>query len=317
MITRRRRRRAKEYRPKYHLFFGGAVIGTLTLTLAVIGLIILAGLGGLFSIYASFAAELPDPTAIETEQEDFETTKLYDRSGQTVLYELFDPRLGDRAYVTIDEISPYCQDAVVVLEDKTFYSNYGFDVEGLGRAFVSNLQGGQIQGGSSITQQLIKNILIEEKERAQKSYTRKIKELILAVEITRRYEKDQILEWYFNTNHYGNLAYGIQAAAQVYFDKPAADLSLAECAMLAPIPQFPALNPLDDYEQAKKRQGITLNRMVEEGVITQEEAKAAFAKELDVKPIQERLTLWLRTLPFTPVMNCLKCLTPKLSIAAA
>ncbi|HHJ06686.1 MAG TPA: penicillin-binding protein, partial [Anaerolineae bacterium] len=185
MITRRRRRRAKEDRPKYHLFFGGIAIGTLTLTLAVIGLVILAGLGGLFSIYASFAAELPDPTAIETEQEDFETTKLYDRSGQTVLYELFDPRLGDRAYVNIDEISPYCQEAVVALEDKNFYTNYGFDVEGLGRAFVSNLQGGQIQGGSSITQQLIKNILIEEKERAQKSYTRKIKELILAVEITR------------------------------------------------------------------------------------------------------------------------------------
>ncbi len=291
MITRRRRRRAKENRPKYHLFFGGIAIGTLTLILAVIGLIALAGLGGLFSIYASFAAELPDPTAIETEQEDFETTKLYDRSGQTVLYELFDPRLGDRAYVTIDEISPYCRDAVVALEDKNFYTNYGFDVEGLGRAFVSNLQGGQIQGGSSITQQLIKNILIEEKERAQKSYTRKIKELILAVEITRRYEKDQILEWYFNTNHYGNLAYGIQAAAQVYFDKPAADLSLAECAMLSPIPQFPSLNPLDDYEQAKKRQGLTLNRMVEEGVVTPEEAKAAFEENLDIKPIQERFDI--------------------------
>ncbi|HEY85378.1 MAG TPA: penicillin-binding protein, partial [Chloroflexi bacterium] len=291
MITRRRRRRAKEDRPKYHLFFGGIAIGTLTLIVAVIGLIVLAGFGGLFSIYASFAAELPDPTAIETEQEDFETTKLYDRSGQTVLYELFDPRLGDRAYVPIDEISPYCLDAVVALEDKNFYTNYGFDVEGLGRAFVSNLQGGQIQGGSSITQQLIKNILIEEKERAQKSYTRKIKELILAVEITRQYEKDQILEWYFNTNHYGSLAYGIQAAAQVYFDKPAADLSLAECTMLAPIPQFPALNPLDDYEQAKKRQGLTLNRMVEEGVATPEEAKAAFEENLDIKPIQERFDI--------------------------
>lgn len=291
MITRRRRRRAKQYQPKYMAFIGSISAGIVLLVLATIGLIVAAGLGAAYSVYASFAAELPDPSAIETEQENFETTKLYDRTGQTVLYELFDPRLGDRAYVTIDQVPEVCRSAVVVMEDKNFYSNLGFDIEGLGRAFVSNIQGGQIQGGSSITQQLIKNIIIEEQERYQKSYTRKAKELILAVEITRRYEKDQILEWYFNTNEYGNLSFGIEAAAQVYFHKPVSALNLAECAMLTPIPQFPALNPLDDWEQAKKRQGIALKRLVEEGVITQEEAEIAYDVELDIKPIQERFDI--------------------------
>ncbi|RME50672.1 MAG: PBP1A family penicillin-binding protein [Caldilineae bacterium] len=265
--------------------------GVVVLALAIAGTVVAAGLGAVYSVYAHYAAQLPDPSAIETEQENFETTKLYDRTGQTVLYELFDPRLGDRVYVTIDQIPQACRDAVVVLEDKTFYTNYGFDPEGLARAFVSNLRGGQIQGGSSITQQLIKNIIIEEQERYRKSYERKIKEIILAVEITRLYPKDQILEWYFNTNHYGNLAYGIEAAAQVYFNKSVSDLSLAECAMLAPIPQFPALNPLDNFEEAKKRQGIALTRMVEEGVITEAEAEAAFAEDLDIKPIQERFDI--------------------------
>lgn len=291
MITRRRRKRAKQFRPKYALFVGWTFGGAAILTLAVIGTLVAGMFGVIYSVYASFAAELPDPSAIETEQENFETTKIYDRTGETVLYELFDPRLGDRSYVTIDQIPQACKDSVVALEDKNFYTNPGFDIEGLARAFVSNLQGGQIQGGSSITQQLIKNIIINEEERAQKSYTRKLKELILSTEITRRYEKDQILEWYFNTNYYGNLAYGIEAAAQVYFHKTISDLSLAECTMLTPIPQFPALNPLDNPTEAKQRQGIALNRLVEEGIISEEEATAAYDVTLDVKPIEQRFDI--------------------------
>ena len=95
-------------------------------------------------------------------------------------------------------------------------------LSGLGRAFVSNLRG-QVQGGSSITQQLIKNIIIDPEERYERSYTRKIKEVIMAMEITRRYTKEQILEWYLNYNFYGNFAYGIEAASRVYFDRPASE----------------------------------------------------------------------------------------------
>jgi len=291
MITRRRRRRLVEQKPKIFLYFlNSAIMLAAIFVTTVIGTI-LVGVGSVYAVYDSFAQQLPDPTAIETEQEDFETTKLYDRTGQVVLYEIFDPYRGDRSYVELNEIPEFCRESTIILEDKTFYQNAGFDPEGIGRAFVQNLQGEQIQGGSSITQQLIKNILIDEEERTQLSYTRKVKELILAVEITRRFDKDQILEWYFNTNSYFNLAYGIDAAAQVYFDKPVSALSEAECAMLAPIPQFPYLNPIDSPEKAKYRQRITLNRMVEEGAITEAEANQIYAEGILVKEVEERFDI--------------------------
>jgi len=288
MITRRRRRRTREQKPKILLYLASFIVGVVAIVAAFILGTFLTALGSAYAVYDSFAQELPDPTAIETEQEDFETTKIYDRSGQVLLYELFDPFRGDRNYVHLSEIPEFCREAVIVLEDKTFYENPGFDPEGIIRAFWQNLQGGQIQGGSSITQQLIKNILIDKDERTQLSYTRKLKEVILAVEITRRFDKDQILEWYFNTNSYFNLAYGIDAAARVYFDKPASALTKAECAMLAPIPQYPFLNPINSPDEAKYRQRITLNRMTEEGIITKEEADEIYFEDVHVRQIEER-----------------------------
>ncbi|GAB4543063.1 MAG: PBP1A family penicillin-binding protein [Anaerolineae bacterium] len=291
ILTRRRRTRRQNHRPG---FFAWALRGVATLILLFVlfnASIAMAALGSAFGVYSYYAKDLPDPHAIETEQEDFETTKIYDRTGQVLLYEVFDPRLGDREYLTLDRIPQHCIDATVALEDKTFWENPGFDPRGIARAFWQNLQGGAIQGGSSITQQLIKNIIIDPEERIRRSYARKIKEVILATEITRRYEKPQILEWYLNTNHYGNLAYGIQAAAQVYYQKPASELSLAECAMLVPIPQYPLLNPIDRPEEAKKRQKLALEAMVRDGYITQTEADAAFAEVLDIKPIQERFDI--------------------------
>ncbi|HEX9921931.1 MAG TPA: transglycosylase domain-containing protein [Anaerolineae bacterium] len=291
MITRRRRRREIEQKPKFFLYFLNLFILFIAIIIAFFFISILTGIGSAYAVYDSFAQQLPDPSSIETEQETFETTKIYDRSGQVLLYELFDPLRGDRNYVKLNEIPEFCRESTIVLEDKTFYENPGFDLEGIGRAFWQNLQGSQIQGGSSITQQLIKNILIEEDERTQLSYTRKIKEIILATEITRRFEKDQILEWYFNTNSYFNLANGIDAAAQVYFDKPVSALSDAECALLAPIPQFPFLNPIDSPEQAKYRQRITLNRMVEEGLITEAKADEIYAEEIKTRVLEERFDI--------------------------
>jgi membrane carboxypeptidase/penicillin-binding protein len=291
ILTQRRRVRRLSHRPGLFtwLFRGVAVL--ILLVLLFNASVVLAALGSAFGVYSYYAKDLPDPRAIETEQEDFETTKIYDRTGDVLLYEVFDPRLGDRQYMTLDQIPQHCIDATVALEDKTFWENPGFDPEGIARAFWQNLQGGAIQGGSSITQQLIKNIIIDPEERIQRSYARKFKEVILATEITRRYEKPQILEWYLNTNHYGNLAYGIQAAAQVYFQKQVSDLDIAECAMLVPIPQYPLLNPIDRPEEAKNRQKLTLEAMVRDGYITQDEANAAYTKVLDIKPVQERFDI--------------------------
>ncbi len=288
MITRRRRRRLLEQKPKIFLYLLNAAIALVAVVVVAILGIILTGVGSAYAFYESFARQLPDPTAIETEQEDFETTKIFDRTGKTLLYEIFDPYRGDRSYISLSEIPEFCRESTIILEDKNFYNNPGFDPEGIGRAFVQNLRGERIQGGSSITQQLIKNILINEEERTQLSYTRKVKEVILAIEITRRFSKDQILEWYFNTNGYFNLAYGIDAAARVYFDKPASALSRAECAMLAAIPQNPYYNPIDNLDIAKNRQRITLNRMVEEGAITAEEADQIYNEPLKVRQEEEQ-----------------------------
>ncbi len=242
---------------------------------------VVAAAGGVAAAYFNLTKDLPDPSQLETRfqqstsSEFFETTKIYDRTGKVLLYEVIDPRTGDRQWATLDRIPLLCQQATIALEDKSFYENPGVDLRGLARAFWSNLQGRAIQGGSSITVQLIKNTLIDPEERYQKSYTRKIKEALLALEISRRYSKDQILEWYLNTNFYGNLAYGLEAAAQIYFGKHVEQLDLAECAMLAAIPQFPAMNPIDAPLEAKERQALALDAMVRAGYITPEESVAA------------------------------------------
>ena len=276
---RQRRTRAKGGAGKTAVrLLGGLVIFSLLATLFVL----LAGAGTLAGAYSYYARDLPDPNTIVTAQEKFETTKIYDRTGQVVLMEVIDPRRADRTLLPLEQIPEDFRNATIALEDKTFYSNMGVDPAGIARAFLLNLQGQGVQGGSSITVQLVKNILIPEEERYQISYARKIKEAILALEISRLYAKDQILEWYLNTNYYGNWAIGVEAASQVYFGKHAQELTLAECAMLAPIVQYPAMNPIDNPDEAKKRQKIALQRLTDEGYIAQTEADAAYVEPLQV-----------------------------------
>ncbi len=260
ILSRRRRAHAKQGKGQTTLrFITIAIIAVVVSCGAILG----TGVGGVVALYASLTADLPDPAKLAAQfsaqnQEFFETTKIYDRTGQHLLYEVIDPRHGDRQWVPLASIPEFCRQAVVANEDKSFYENPGFDLRGVARAFVSNLQGGSVQGGSSITQQLVKNNLIDPDERLIREgiagYQRKAKEILLATEIGRRFSKDQILEWYLNTNFYGNQAYGIQAAAKVYYNKTVDQLDLAECSMLAPIPQFPAQNPIDNPTDAKSRQ---------------------------------------------------------------
>ena len=276
---RERRNRAKGGVGKVLLQIG---IGLLLIVVLSVTFSFLAGVGTVVGVYGYYAKDLPDPNEIVTRQEKFETTKIYDRTGQVLLMEVIDPRRGDRTLLPLEQIPEDFRNATIALEDKTFYSNIGIDPQGIARAFLLNLQGQGVQGGSSITVQLVKNILIPEEERYQISYARKIKEAMLALEISRLYSKDQILEWYLNTNYYGNWAIGVEAAAQVYFGKHAQELTLAECAMLAPIVQYPAMNPIDNPDQAKQRQRIALDRLEDEGYITRTEADAAFAEPLQI-----------------------------------
>ncbi len=285
VVRRRRRRRLANRPPSFGAWLARFVIAIIVLTLVATTAVTATAAGAVAGVYMYFARQLPDPSVIETAQEEFQTVKIYDRTGKHLLYEAIDPRpfRGDRTYVPLSEISPWVIKATIALEDRSFYENPGVNVRGILRAFVSNLRGGAIQGGSSITQQLIKNVVFDYEERIQRSYTRKIKEVILALEITRRYPKDKILEWYLNYNFYGNNAYGIEAAARVYFNKHAKDLDLAEAAMLAHLPQFPALNPFQNPEIAKRRQWKVLQAMVDAGYITEEQARQAYAEELNLR----------------------------------
>ncbi|MCZ7673537.1 MAG: transglycosylase domain-containing protein, partial [Chloroflexi bacterium] len=209
---------------------------------------------------------------------------------RVLIYEIIDPLGGDRQWVTLDQVPQSFIDATVAIEDKTFWTNQGFDAQGIGRAFYEYaLKGGGVQGGSSITQQVIKNNVIEPERRTVGAevgfddYERKVQELLLAHRATNTYSKEQILEWYLNTNFYGNLAYGVQAAARVYFNKPVSELTLPEAAMLAAIPQSPALNPIDNPDDAKTRQALVLDGMAREGYITPEQAAAAKLAPLQIQ----------------------------------
>ena len=266
----------------------------IVLALSLLGLNVLgalAGVGTVASVYGYYAQQLPEPGAITAVEEDFETTKIYDRSGEHLLYEVLDPLGGDRTWAELQDIPLHLRNATIAIEDKTFYQNPGYNAEGIVRAVWNNLTGGAVQGGSSITQQLVKNVLIAPEERTAVSYERKIEELVLAIRISDQYSKDQILEWYLNTNFYGNLAYGVEAAAQVYFAKPVRELTLAESAMLAAVPQSPALNPIDNYPLARERQAKVLDLMVEQGMISREQADAAYAAELDIQQPEQRFDL--------------------------
>ncbi|MEZ4730923.1 MAG: transglycosylase domain-containing protein [Caldilineaceae bacterium] len=285
LMARRRRQRVYKNRPRPWLWAGQSLGAVLLAVLLAVSLTAGVGAATIYGIYTSYAAQLPDASIIELQQDEFETVRIYDRTGKYLLYESIDPRpfRGDRRYMDLQAMSPWVYKSAVALEDRNFWENPGINMRGLFRAFVSNLQGSAVQGGSSITQQLIKNIVIPVEERAQQSYARKIKEVILALEVTRRYPKEKILEWYLNYNSYGNLAYGVEAASQVYFGKSSKELTLAEAAMLAPIPQFPLLNPIDRPDDAKERQGLALRALVVAGYITPDEAVAAFQEPLALR----------------------------------
>jgi 1A family penicillin-binding protein len=218
--------------------------------------------------------DLPDPHDL-TRYAPPVTTKILDRNGQ-VLFRLYEDE--NRTIVPLSKISPNIVHATVAIEDKDFYTHKGFSIRGISRAFVSNYKGEQIQGGSTITQQLVKNRLLS----SEQTFRRKIREVIVAILAEGIYEKDQILEMYLNQVAYGGSTYGIEEAAHRYFGKSAADLDLAESALIAGLPAAPsAYTPFgSNPEFAKTRQIEVLRRMVEDGYISQEQATVAASEQL-------------------------------------
>ena len=215
--------------------------------------------------YYKIAATLPSVADLQQRASTFETTRIYDRNGG-LLYEILDPTMGRRTFRTLDKISPYLVAATIATEDKSFYSHPGFDWTAIVRAFWQNFQGkGTFSGASTITQQLARYLLLSPEERTEHSYLRKVREALLAAEITRRYSKDQILELYLNEFYYGNLAYGIEAASETYFNTTADKLDLAQASFLAGLPQAPAVYDVyHDRESTRDRQKQVLTLMYED-----------------------------------------------------
>ncbi|MGD2105413.1 MAG: transglycosylase domain-containing protein [Anaerolineae bacterium] len=226
--------------------------------------------------YAALADRLPSPTELQNRQAAFVSSKIYDREG-TLLYEVMDPHGGRRTYVPLERISPHLINATIATEDRDFWLHPGFDPIALGRAIYYVLTEREIvSGASTIPQQLARMVLLPE-ERFEQSAKRKIKEIVLAAEVSRVYSKERILEIYLNELNYGNRAYGIQAAAETYFHTDAADLTLAQASFLAGLPQLPATyDPFGGgLERALARQKDVLRLMVTDGHISAEQAEQA------------------------------------------
>ena len=271
-------RLSRRYAPASKL---GTVAGILTAALITFG--IFAG-SAAAALLGYFAADLPAAHDLATVPLPL-STYIYDRTGEHLLYTLEDER---RELIALAQVPELMQEATVAIEDHSFWSNPGIDVGGIARAFQANLaKGGIAQGGSTITQQLIKTRLLGD----EPTLTRKIKEAMLAVEATRTFSKQQILEMYFNQIFYGNQAYGLKAAAQTYFNVPDLNqLTLGQMALLAGLPQAPSeYDPIQNAPAAAARRVQVLDAMVDQGYISEDQATAAKNDPIKVTPASTSL----------------------------
>jgi len=255
--------------------------------LGIIALILIVGVGGAAAagglVYADWSREMETGiAALETARtrETFETTEIMDRNGE-VLWEIFGE--GKRTRVPLSQIPAHLIQATISIEDDTFYENIGLDAPSLVAAVVANFRNPEARpiGGSTITQQLVRHVAFDYEERTAVSYERKLKEIVLARRMAQEFNKDEVLEMYLNEIYYGNLAYGVEAAANTYFGQTAAELTLGEASFLAGLPQSPVeLDPFTNLEGARERQWLVLNMMVQEGYIDQSQAEAAYLEPL-------------------------------------
>lgn len=238
----------------------------------------------LFGSIIFFATQVPSPSDL-TNRATASSTKIFDRNGE-LLYDIYQDQ--NRTPIKLSDVPDHVKKATISIEDKDFYSHQGFSVVSLFRGLIYEpLIHRNFQGGSTLTQQLVKNALLS----GERTLPRKIKELILSVQVERVYSKDQILEMYLNEIPYGGTAYGIEAASNLYFGKHASELDLAQASLLAGLPQRPSVyspygtNP----ELAKARQKDVLRRMVEDNYITKSQADEAAREELTYRTSQNEL----------------------------
>ncbi|MFZ2969533.1 MAG: PBP1A family penicillin-binding protein [Minisyncoccia bacterium] len=263
-------------------FFG------IALKLAVLFLIL--GSIATVGVFIYFSKDIPSPEKI-VDRSVWQSTKIYDSTGQHLLYEIHGEE--KRTIVKLDQISPYLKNATIATEDKNFYNHHGIDPRGIARAIYADVTTGKAsQGASTITQQLIKNSILS----SERTFTRKIKEIILAIETEQKFSKDEILEMYLNQIPYGSSAYGSEAAAQTFFGKSAEDLDISESALLAALPKAttyysPYNTDPKALEELNLRYKMIINQMLEGGYISEQEARDAKEAEIlkKVKPFRENI----------------------------
>jgi len=295
---RQRRNEIDRKNPSGRLGLGCAFIFTLLLAIMFIAVPI---------AYASSIQDLPSLATLPLLLEPpdgllLHPTQIFDRSGEHILQTVQNPAIKERHYLPIPEeadnitdefITPAVISATVTIVDPTFWSNPGFSPEGL---FPDQ--------PTTLAQRLVADLLLANEE---PGLSRAIRERILGWQLVSQFGRSKVLEWYLNSTYYGNLAYGIDAASQVYFGKSAANLSLAEAALLTAVGEAPTLNPIDAPEEALKRQKIVLEAMVAQGHITPDEAIAAAAVQLEFRepvinvdtPAQNYVNLvWDQLAPF-------------------
>jgi len=241
-------------------------------------ILILLGFLSIFLALIWLSRDLPSPDQL-IEREIAQTTTIYDRSGEHILYEIHGEE--KRTLIDLEDIPSYVKQATISIEDKNFYNHRGFSVWAIFRTVVNNILRGEKAGGSTLTQQFIKNAILG----PEKKYSRKIKELVLAQRLEKKFEKDEILQMYLNEIPYGSNAYGVMAASQKYFGKNVQDINLAEAALLAALPQAPSLySPYGpNKELLLGRKDYILKIMKEQGYITEQEMVAAQSYDIKFK----------------------------------
>ena len=267
--------RRKQRHKKVHVGLWAVIIG-----LFIIGAVGYGAYQGVLGVINSWLEDLPS-----VENSDVfnyaRKTRVYANDNATLLAEFY---IENREPVTKEQVSLYVLEGTVATEDERFYEHDGVDLQGVARALYVNMQGGELEGASTITMQFVRNTILQE-EATEISFQRKVREAQLAYNLEDIYSKDEILMMYLNTINYGDGCWGIEAAAKNYFQKSALDLTIAEAATLVAIPQSPTyLNPKTNPDACYERRNLVLNRMLNYGTITQEEHDAAAAEPLALNP---------------------------------
>ena len=283
MKVRRKTRQAKNH----------IVVWALLLIVVAVGFLCFRGVTSVFAAYNSWISDLPK---LNSEAFNYaEDSYMYASDGTTLLAKF---QIEKRDPVELNRVSKFVIDGTVDVEDVRFYEHNGVDPQGIMRALVRNLSGGTLEGASTITQQLVRNTALSE-EATDITIERKAREAELALEMEKVYSKEEILNMYLNTINYGDGCYGIQAAANNYFQVSAADLTLEQAAVLVGIPQSPtAFNPKENPDACVERRNHVLERMLAAGDITQEQYDAALAKPLALNPAPDEPSQGIYAYPY-------------------